>query len=75
MATTNPFNCCQDLVDAVHEVPHSFIRVEDNGVLYLTIGYVETDKGPAFYEQAVMFCPFCGRELQSKASGAKSTQH
>jgi hypothetical protein len=46
--------------------PQSFFRVEDNGVLYLTIGYMQTDKGPAWFDQAVLFCPFCGNELQTR---------
>ena len=45
--------------------PNTFFRVEENGVLYLTIGYVPTDKGPGFYDQAVIFCPFCGTKLQT----------
>ena len=44
--------------------PESFFRVEENGVLYLTVGYVQTDQGAGFFDQAVLFCPFCGSELQ-----------
>lgn len=46
--------------------PKTFFRVEENGVLYLTIGYVPTDKGPGYFDQAVIFCPFCGKQLQTK---------
>lgn len=69
MAKTQPTNfgsCCKDLADAITLPPEKFFRVEDNGVLYLTIGYVPTDKGPGFYDQAVIFCPFCGTQLQTK---------
>ena len=58
--------CCEDLADAMHEVPDSFFRVEDNGVLYFSVGSVETEEGPAFLEMAVLHCPFCGIELQKR---------
>ncbi|HSF25382.1 MAG TPA: hypothetical protein VLE20_14250 [Blastocatellia bacterium] len=56
--------CCTDLADAFDGVPNSFFRVEENGVLYLTVGYVQTENGPGFFDQAVLFCPFCGTKLQ-----------
>ena len=59
-------SCCKDLADAMSGLPTSFFRVEQNGVLYLTVGYVRTDDGPGWFDQAVLFCPFCGRELQTR---------
>jgi len=65
MKHNGPFgSCCKDLKDAMTKVPKSFFRVEDNGVLYLTVGYVQTDDGPGFFDQAVLYCPFCGKKLQ-----------
>ena len=58
--------CCKDLADAMTLPAEKFFRVEANGVLYLTIGYMPTDQGPGFYDQAVVFCPFCGKQLRSK---------
>lgn len=58
--------CCKDLADAMTLPPEKFFRVEDNGVLYFTVGYMHTDQGPGLYDQAVIFCPFCGKQLQSK---------
>jgi hypothetical protein len=58
--------CCKDLADAMTLPPEKFFRVEENGVLYFTVGYMPTDQGPGFYDQAVIFCPFCGKQLQSK---------
>ncbi len=46
--------------------PNSFFRIEDNGVLYLTVGYIESQEGPGWFDQAVLFCPFCGTKLQSR---------
>ncbi|HMF44467.1 MAG TPA: hypothetical protein VKQ32_27525 [Polyangia bacterium] len=57
--------CCKDLRDAMQSPPNSFFRVEENGFLYLTVGYMTTEKGPAWFDQAVQFCPFCGTQLQS----------
>lgn len=48
--------------------PNSFFRIEDNGLLYFTVGYMKTDQGPGFYDQAVIFCPFCGKQLQTRES-------
>jgi len=50
----------------MQQPPESFIRIDDNGVLYVTVGYMETEKGPGFFDQAVIFCPFCGKQLQTK---------
>jgi len=65
-------DCCKDLADAVREVPNSFVRVEDNGVIYLTVGYAQTEDGPGFFDQALMFCPFCGIRLQTREQVARS---
>jgi len=59
-------NCCKDLNDAMTSVPHSLFRVEDNGILYLTIGYAETPQGAAWFDQAPLFCPFCGIQIQNR---------
>jgi hypothetical protein len=62
-----PFGtCCKDMEHARTAVPQSFFRVEDNGVLYLTVGMVQTEQGPGFFDQAVFFCPFCGTALQTR---------
>lgn len=58
--------CCDDLRTALLEVEESNFRVEDNGVLYLTVGSVETDEGAGYLDQAVLFCPFCGQQLQTR---------
>ena len=72
--TTSTFgSCCKDLKDALNEPSNSFFRVEDNGVFYLTVGYVKTDQGPGWFDHAVLFCPFCGTELQSRAEIKRRT--
>jgi hypothetical protein len=66
---TKPFgSCCTDLREAMTQPPNSMFRVdEETGVLYLSVGYVETEDGPGWMDQAVMFCPFCGATLQTRA--------
>jgi len=46
--------------------PISLFRVEENGVLYLTIGYAQTPQGVAWFDQALLFCPFCGSPIQDR---------
>jgi hypothetical protein len=41
-------------------------RVEDHGVLFMSVGYMMTAQGPAWFDQAVIFCPFCGKQLQTR---------
>jgi hypothetical protein len=58
--------CCKDFHDAMNHPPNSMFRVDENGVLYLAVGYQVTEEGPAWFDQAVLFCPFCGADLQTR---------
>ena len=58
--------CCKDMVDAMYGLPNSFFLMEDNGNIYLTVGYVQTADGTGWFDQAVIFCPFCGKQLQDR---------
>ena len=63
-------NCCAGLKDALSgEFEHLF-REEDNGVLYLTVGYIMTPDGPGWFDTAVFYCPFCGTKIQDEAEVA-----
>ena len=57
-------SCCAALQQAMTSAPNSLFRVEENGVLYLTVGYAETPQGVGWFDQAALFCPFCGSRLQ-----------
>jgi hypothetical protein len=59
-------SCCHDLKDAMTKPPNSLFRISEWGVLYLTVGYVHSDNDIGWMDQALMFCPFCGKKLQSK---------
>ncbi len=63
-------NCCKDLKDAFEQPPNTFLRVDD-GILYLTTGYAQTEQGTGFFDQAVFFCPFCGQKLQTREEVTK----
>lgn len=67
-------SCCKDLGDAMNLPSNSFFRIEENGVLFLTIGYTQTDEGTGWFDQAVIFCPFCGQELQDREDIKLKTQ-
>jgi hypothetical protein len=58
------FSCCQNLSEAITQTPNSHFRIEENGICYLAIGYIQTEEGTGWFEQAVIFCPFCGKQLQ-----------
>jgi hypothetical protein len=57
--------CCKDLNDAMTVPQNSLFRVSEQGVLFLTVGYAQKE-GAGWMDQAAIFCPFCGKRLQSK---------
>ena len=68
-----PFGtCCKDMEHARTAVPESFFRVAENGVFYLVVGMVKTEDGPGYFDQAVLFCPFCGVALQTREGIARA---
>ena len=73
MAHMNFGACCKDLKDAMTSPPNSFFRVEENGVLYLTVGYIGTQEGPGWFDQAVIYCPFCGQKIQDRDEIARTS--
>jgi len=52
----------------------TMFRVETNGVFYLSIGYVQTEQGTGWFDQAVIYCPFCGVQLQDRNEIAQATE-
>ncbi len=67
-------SCCKDFYEAMTSPPNSFFRVENNGVLFLTIGYIQSEEGTGWFDQAVIFCPFCGVKLQDREEIKLKTQ-
>jgi hypothetical protein len=67
-------SCCQDLQAALHEMTKSLFHVSEEGVLYLSVGMGESSDGVGWFDQAVIFCPFCGRRLQDKEDIARKVR-
>jgi hypothetical protein len=67
-------SCCDDLKSALGLDGQSLFRVEENGALYLAVGFVNTPEGTGWFDQAVIFCPFCGAKLQDRANLAARGQ-
>ncbi len=62
-----PFgSCCSDLKDAMENTSNPLIHVEADGILYLHIGFIGAEAGVTLLEKPVIFCPFCGKQLQDK---------
>jgi hypothetical protein len=56
-------SCCDDLKKCMAQ-PNALIRISEENTLFLTIGYMETDKGVGWFDHAIIYCPFCGKQLQ-----------
>jgi len=56
--------CCRTLIDARFGVPTSHFTQTDR-VLYLAVGSVLTEQGLAYFDVAVLYCPFCGATLSA----------
>lgn len=73
-------SCCESLRKAMHDPPSPLMRVEVDGTLFMAVGYAQTERGVAWFDHAVMFCPFCGTRLQTpdevkRRSDDYSSQH
>ena len=68
-------SCCAELDSAMTVPANSLFRCEENGVLYLTIGYAQTPQGTNWFDQAVIYCPFCGSQLQNRDDIKRKAGH
>ena len=58
-------SCCKALKEAMEIPQQKFLWTSDDGIFYLTIGAVRTEQGTGWMDQAVLFCPFCGVQIQT----------
>ncbi len=72
-STGNFGTCCTDLRLALAPGVTPLLRVQPDGVLYLAVGAMETADGTAWFDQPVLFCPFCGSQLQNREEIARRT--
>jgi hypothetical protein len=71
--SAKPFGeCCPDMQHAMSHGATRLLRVEDNGVFYMAVGAAETPQGIGWFDQAVLFCPFCGVPLQTREQIARA---
>jgi hypothetical protein len=70
-STGNFGSCCTDLRLALASGVTPLLRVRQNGVLYMAVGAMETVDGTAWFDQPVLFCPFCGTQLQNRDEVAR----
>jgi hypothetical protein len=56
----------QEMKDALTTSPNPLFRVSEWGVLCLAVGYAESGQGLVWMDQVVIYCPFCGKRLQSQ---------
>ncbi len=62
-----PFGaCCEDIRKAMTIPTNTFFFVSEEKVLYMSVGYANTEQGTAWFDQAVIFCPFCGTKIQDE---------
>jgi len=63
--------CCSELKSAMSgDFEKTFS--ETDGVLYVSVGYVNTEGGPGWFDGAVIFCPFCGTKIQDRSGITRS---
>jgi hypothetical protein len=78
MAAGNFGSCCNTLKEAMSEQEFDpLIAVGDDGILYMSVGLVDVEENePGMVDYPVMFCPFCGKGLQTEqeveAKGGKA---
>ncbi|MEM8553033.1 MAG: hypothetical protein AAGF45_11695 [Pseudomonadota bacterium] len=48
------------------------VFVDDEDVLTMTVGLIDTPGGLGMFDHAIYFCPFCGRELQAAELSKKA---
>ena len=74
-------SCCQDLKEVLEAEDFDPLVYEaEDGVLYLSVGILDTDdggeaaagadddddeEGSGFLDHPIYFCPFCGKKLQT----------
>jgi len=59
--------CCATLNALMHADEFSPTIYEDDGRIYLTVGFAPSEDGDlGMYDHALSYCPFCGSRLQTE---------
>jgi hypothetical protein len=59
-------SCCKDLGEMMTIPQQKFLRANEQGVLDLTMGGIQTEQGTGWMDQAILFCLFWEARLQIK---------
>jgi hypothetical protein len=46
--------------------PNALIRETEQRTLFLTIGWQKSEPGVAWFDHAMIYCPFCGKQVQDR---------
>ena len=69
-------SCCSELETCFSDViPEKHFRIEEDGVLFLTIGHVVTEDETGWFDSKVFYCPFCGTNIQPLAKADRKGMH
>lgn len=68
-------SCCNDFREALALPKSNFFIQEHNQALYLTVGSIATTEGTGWFDQAVLFCPFCGAVVQTREQVKERAGH
>jgi hypothetical protein len=58
-------SCCKDLSDVMKINMEPMLWVTPKEVLVMTIGYAKGKDGDIWFDRAIIYCPFCGKHLQT----------
>ena len=63
-----PFEpCCESLRQAMAGGAFEpLIAVGEDNIVYITIGIVDDEDEPGMVDHPLLFCPFCGTQVQSE---------
>jgi hypothetical protein len=59
--------CCKDLAIAMESDKRTpLFRVWEDGTLFVSVGFLQTENQVGWFDMAVIYCPFFGTKLQDK---------
>lgn len=61
-------SCCESLKESMSEEDFTpLVSVGDDGILYMSVGMIDVENDePEMVDYPIMFCPFCGKGLQTE---------
>lgn len=70
-----PGECCDQLRRALSStIAHRTLGLDEDGMLWIGLGYESVDNRVAWISNRVDYCPFCGSEIDNDA-GLEERKH